>query len=581
MDNIVNKEISEELLKELGIKTLEEYNEMVKDDKKGTLVKHNKKKQIEQQVSKNKAKKILRKKEMVINKKLKNERRFQILESLEKHKVNESHLLENMESMKHLGKKRKHKDSLIREEEKEESQAEKDVLEEEVEMYSDSEMDIDDKEETTRQNNIEENKTETAETHFDILDEKVRAQILAEIKEFRSREVNEDAEIESDLKLQLPDKSNIIIVNRDEKIQNDRINLPIVKYEQEIMDKINNNLVTVVCGETGSGKSTQIPQFLYEFGYTNGLGGIAITQPRRVAAVSLATRVASELNVKLGEEVGYQVRYDSYHYGEKTCIKFLTDGILLKEIESDNMLMKYSVVIIDEAHERTINTDIIIGFLSKILRLRYMLAKYGMKYRGIDVRPLRVVIMSATMRVDEFMESSIFKPKPAFIKVEARQFPVTIHHMKRTFTDHVEEAFKMTCKIHRKLPDGGVLIFLTGKQEIKYLCERLKSEFQNHNQHEDKDEVASDKVLPDEIINNNGDIEDSDDEIEERISYKKALILPLYSALTQEQQMQVFQKPPEGVRLIVVATNVAETSLTIPNVRYVVDSGKTKRRVSL
>jgi ATP-dependent RNA helicase DHX37/DHR1 len=242
------------------------------------------------------------------------------------------------------------------------------------------------------------------------------------------------------------------------------------------------------------------------------------------------------------------------------------------------MLMKYSVVIIDEAHERTINTDIIIGLISKIIKLRYLLSKYGMKYRDENVNPLRLVIMSATMRVDEFVDNNIFIPKPAFIKVEARQFPVTVHHLKRTFTDHLEEAFKMTCKIHRKLPDGGILIFLTGKQEIKYLCERLKSEFENNNIKED---INNGNTEEKENPNADFDIEAnmSDEEAEDKISYKKAIILPLYSALPQEQQMLVFKKPPENTRLIVIATNVAETSLTIPNIRYVVDSGKHKRRV--
>jgi ATP-dependent RNA helicase DHX37/DHR1 len=167
----------------------------------------------------------------------------------------------------------------------------------------------------------------------------------------------------------------------------------------------------------------------------------------------------------------------------------------LKEIESDNMLIKYSVVIIDEAHERTINTDII-SLISKIIKLRYLLSKYEMKYRNENMKPLRLVIMSATMRVDEFIDNNIFTPKPALIEVEARQFPVIVHHIKRTFKDHLEEAFKMTCKIHRKLPDGGILIFLMGKQEIKYLCERLKSEFENNYIKEDN--------------NNNGNIEEKE-----------------------------------------------------------------------
>ena len=259
----------------------------------------------------------------------------------------------------------------------------------------------------------------------------------------------------------------------------------------------------------------------------------------------------------------------------------MTDGILLKEIESDNMLMKYSVVIIDEAHERTINTDIILGFLSKVIRLRYILSKNGIKHNNAPIYPLRVVIMSATMQVDEFLENTHFKPKPGFVKVEARQYPVTVYHSKRTYSDHVEEAFKMICKIHRKLPDGGVLVFLTGKREINYLCSKLTQEFEEHSEEKqqikEKNEemkVDESKAIEDQIAD-----EESENNEEENISYKGAVILPLYSSLTQENQMKVFQTPPAGKRLIVIATNVAETSLTIPNIRYVVDSGKVKKRV--
>lgn len=268
----------------------------------------------------------------------------------------------------------------------------------------------------------------------------------------------------------------------------------------------------------------------------------------------------------------------------------MTDGILLKEIESDNLLMKYSVVIIDEAHERTINTDIILGFLSKVIRLRYILSKNGIQHNDNPVYPLRVVIMSATMQVDEFLENPNFKPKPGFVKVDARQYPVTVYHAKRTYSDHIEEAFKMVCKIHRKLPDGGVLVFLTGKREINVLCEKLAKEFEENSEEkqikkdEDKEKKQeklikieeSAKTIEDHIAE-----EEFEDENEtEHICYKGAIILPLYSSLSQENQMKVFKPPSPGKRLIVIATNVAETSLTIPNVRYVVDSGKVKKRVN-
>lgn len=144
--------------------------------------------------------------------------------------------------------------------------------------------------------------------------------------------------------------------------------------ESEIIDSVNNNLITIICGETGSGKSTQVPQFLYEAGYSKkgseNQGLIGITQPRKVATISLAKRVADEMNFKLGEEVVYQVRHDSSTYSEDSQIKFMTDGILLNEMMSDFLLMKYSVIIIDEAHERKINTDLLLGVLSRLTNIR-------------------------------------------------------------------------------------------------------------------------------------------------------------------------------------------------------------------
>lgn len=145
--------------------------------------------------------------------------------------------------------------------------------------------------------------------------------------------------------------------------------LPVKMHEREILESIEDNIVTVVCGETGSGKSTQIPKFLFEFGYGDSSrpGLIGVTQPWRIATSALAIRISEELNEKLGESVGYQIRYDASNLSEKTRIKFMTDGILLWEIEADSLLMKYSVIIIDEAHERSVNTDILISLLSRII----------------------------------------------------------------------------------------------------------------------------------------------------------------------------------------------------------------------
>lgn len=598
MDNKLNKEleaeITPELLKELNIGSIEEYRFMVQDadNKSKKDSKKNKKSAKEIKISKSKIKENNRKKERVIEKKMKNAMRSKILESLDKHNKDSSKILESLDSVKNLGKKRKNSKDIKSNSRKTSKAEEIDLdaeMEESVDYSSDSESSHIEEIETTKEPKINTNEETNINTPVvncnnpaigDILDDKeFRRKLVEEIKAYRLEDDNLE-EIENDAKLEIPVKSDVVLVKRDEEIQKERLELPIVKYEQEIMDKINSSFITLICGETGSGKSTQIPQFLYEYGYTNSLGRIAITQPRRVAAISLATRVARELKVDLGKEVGYQIRYDS-HTSDKTVIKYLTDGILLKEIESDNLLSKYSVVIIDEAHERTINTDIIIGLLTKIVKFRYLLAKNKVKYSNAnerEVKPLRVVIMSATMRVDEFMESVIFKPHlaPSFIKIEARRFPVTVYHTKRTIDDYIEEAYKTCCKIHRRLPDGAILIFLTGKQEINYLCDKLKSEFENPNINS-----AMDKNLSSIVENPDDEYDINIDEAEpepEMISYKEAVVLPMYSSLTQEQQMKVFEAYPNK-RLIVIATNVAETSLTIPGVKYVIDAGREKRRV--
>ncbi|KAJ3290377.1 ATP-dependent RNA helicase dhx37 [Borealophlyctis nickersoniae] len=275
-------------------------------------------------------------------------------------------------------------------------------------------------------------------------------------------------------------------VHRTEAIQTARITLPVVTEEQPIMETILANDVTILCGETGSGKTTQVPQFLYEAGFGDPShptfrGIIGITQPRRVAAVSMARRVAEEMNLK-GGEVAYQIRYDRGTVTSKTRIKFMTDGILLRELsgstgsegEGDLVLSKYSCIIIDEAHERTVGTDVLIGWLTRIVKLRN-----SGKVQGVG--PLKLIIMSATLRVEDFTENaSLFPPavKPPVVKVDGRQHKVVIHYNKRTpDIDYVTEAFKKVSKIHSTLPAGGILVFLTGQQEIQTLVRKLQSAF--------------------------------------------------------------------------------------------------------
>ena len=267
-------------------------------------------------------------------------------------------------------------------------------------------------------------------------------------------------------------RTKFLIVKRNEELRAARMLLPVCGMEQEIVEKIMENDVVILCGETGSGKSTQVPQFLYEagFGYD---GIIGITQPRRVAAVSTACRVAFELGGTCEEGkagiVGYQIRFDSSTVGPETAIKFMTDGILLREITTDFLLRKYSAIILDEAHERNTNTDVLLGMLSRAIHIRRAQSVEEMeKWAALTekekeeyekpIKPLKLIIMSATMRIEDFQNPVLFKSPPPIVRVEARQHPVVTHFSKRTeLKDYLDEVHRKVCQIHRKLPDGGVL----------------------------------------------------------------------------------------------------------------------------
>ncbi|KAF8321497.1 P-loop containing nucleoside triphosphate hydrolase protein [Cantharellus anzutake] len=412
-----------------------------------------------------------------------------------------------------------------------------------------------------------------------------------------------------------------VTVERPASIQAQRLLLPVVAEEQPIMEAVRLNPVVVICGETGSGKTTQVPQFLYEAGFgvpgSENPGMIGVTQPRRVAAVSMAARVAQELNLP-PSRVSYQIRYDAT-VSLATSIKFMTDGVLLRELATDLLLTKYSVIIIDEAHERSVNTDILVGVLSRVIKLREEL--WAKKEKG--AKPLRLIIMSATLRVTDFTENTtLFAKPPPVINIAARQHPVTVHFNRRTNGDYVAEAVRKASKIHARLPPGGILIFLTGQNEINGVCAKLEKLYgkkalgakRKNKAQRERDRVTSaaggadidmSHGQPDqtkieielediEEAGNNvdqvglvdegegeedPDALDSQDELDiDEPSDEPMHIVPLYSILSSEKQMKVFEPPPEGSRLVVVATNVAETSLTIPNIRYVVDCGRAKQR---
>ncbi|CDK24396.1 unnamed protein product [Kuraishia capsulata CBS 1993] len=390
-------------------------------------------------------------------------------------------------------------------------------------------------------------------------------------------------------------KVDFVMINRDPQIQQSRMMLPVFAEEHRIMEAIHHNDCIVVSGETGSGKTTQIPQFLYESGYANK-GLIGITQPRRVAAMAMAERVGKEMGDH-GDRVGYQIRFDA-SIKANTAMKFMTDGVLLREMMNDFMVSKYSAIIIDEAHERNTNTDILIGMLSRVLKLR---REYHEKDPS-KYHPLKLIIMSATLRVTDFTENEkLLKNPPPVIKIETRQFPVSVHFNRRTAPNYTEEAFKKTCKIHQRLPPGGILIFLTGKDEINDVVKRLRKEFPTKKAQEDSVEFRvnsknADTEIEDidfsigaeaEINEEEDDYLEEDEEEEEgfeetleegQTGQEPLWVLPLYSLLSTKDQMKVFQPPPGNSRLCVVSTNVAETSITIPGIRYVVDCGRAKER---
>jgi ATP-dependent RNA helicase DHX37/DHR1 len=251
----------------------------------------------------------------------------------------------------------------------------------------------------------------------------------------------------------------IMEITRPEEVQKTRFDLPVSVMEFEIVDAIRNNDVTILCGSTGSGKSTQIPQFLYESGFTvcpsdpNKSFLIGITQPRRVAAVSTAKRVCYEMGKgdgqiikssgKQGNLVSYQTRYETAGVGDQTRVKFMTDGILLKEIQSDLLLRKYSVIVLDESHERNLNTDVLIGLLSVALPLRQKASEEDPS----SIVPLKLILMSATLRVEDFTKNGRLFPSgpPAVVRVPGRTFPVTIHHSKVTELDDYGELYQSYC----------------------------------------------------------------------------------------------------------------------------------------
>ncbi|RLV90896.1 Pre-mRNA-splicing factor ATP-dependent RNA helicase prp16 [Spathaspora sp. JA1] len=312
-----------------------------------------------------------------------------------------------------------------------------------------------------------------------------------------------------------------------------RRNLPAFAVKHDLITTIRDNQVTIIIGETGSGKTTQLTQYLYEEGFTNINGTkqiIACTQPRRVAAMSVAKRVSEEMGCVLGQQVGFSIRFED-RTDHTTVIKYMTEGILLREILVDPILSKYSCIIIDEAHERSLNTDILLGLFRNLLMKR---------------RDLKLIVTSATMNADKF--TRFFGSAPQFT-IPGRTYPVEVFFNKSTCSDYVEAAVKQILTVHLRnstttdnkyINDGDILVFMTGQEDIEITCDLLREKL---------DLLESPPPLD---------------------------IYPIYSTMPSDLQRKIFTKKNLHRRKVVVATNIAETSLTVDGIKYVIDCGLVK-----
>ena len=344
-------------------------------------------------------------------------------------------------------------------------------------------------------------------------------------------ELNTDREVVHEEQINLVSSNHNLKYKEEENLEHLKVfeqarkSLPVYRHRSRIMDSIRENQVLIIVGETGSGKTTQLPQYLIEDGYTqNGKYQIVVTQPRRVAATSVAARVAEEMNVKLGQEVGYSIRFDDKTTAHKTILKYATDGMLLRECLTDPMLSKYSCIMIDEAHERTLATDILLGLLKGIINKR---------------TDLKILISSATMNAEKF--SKFFDNCP-ILKVPGRRYPVDIHYTLQPEGNYINASITTVFQIHTTQPlKGDILLFLTGQEEIENTRDKIE-------------EICS--------------------KLGSRIP--QLLITPIYANLPQDQQSLIFQPTPKNCRKLVLATNIAETSLTIDGIKYVIDPGFVK-----
>lgn len=328
-----------------------------------------------------------------------------------------------------------------------------------------------------------------------------------------------------------PDVDHTIItpkeVVRAEQLLDQRRKLPVYLVRMRLLEEIRKNETCIIIGETGSGKTTQIPQMIHEV-RMEGQGMVGVTQPRRVAAITIAMRVASEMNTRVGEIVGYTVRFEDVS-SSKTKVKYLTDGMLLREAMGDPLLLKYSVIVLDEAHERTVSTDVLFGIIKLAQKER----------KEQKTNQLKIIVMSATMDVDTF--SSYFDNCPV-IYLEGRTYPVTIYHAKQMQHDYQHATLCTIFQLHSSTPiNCDFLVFLTGQEEIESLTYNIK-------------------------------------QISKEVPGPQIRVCALYAGLPPSRQLEAWKASPVGTRKIVLATNIAETSITIPNIKYVIDCGFVKER---
>eukprot|EP01064_Diplonema_japonicum_P023611 TRINITY_DN34023_c0_g1_i1.p1 TRINITY_DN34023_c0_g1~~TRINITY_DN34023_c0_g1_i1.p1 ORF type:complete len:1063 (+),score=318.19 TRINITY_DN34023_c0_g1_i1:46-3189(+) len=315
------------------------------------------------------------------------------------------------------------------------------------------------------------------------------------------------------------------------KMKQQRESLPVFEYREAFLKMVRENNIIVVVGETGSGKTTQLAQYLFEDGYcTEGSYGskrmVGCTQPRRVAAMSVAKRVSEEVGCELGDKVGYSIRFEDCT-SEGTLVKYMTDGVLLRETMRDPDINQYSAIIMDEAHERSLNTDVLFGILKTCVGRR---------------RDLKLIVTSATMDYDKF--SGFFCNCPVF-KIHGRTFPVDIFYQQTNVSDYVNSVVKQAITIHLTSADGDILIFMTGQEEIEVSAMWIEKKLRESNPE----------------------------------SADTLMILPIYSLLPSEMQAKIFDPAPPGVRKCIIATNIAETSLTVDGIYFVIDSGFCKLKL--